>query len=349
MSDLIRATAFGGAIVVAAASLALATERPTAMDFVPIYAAARLVASGHGAEVLDRDAIREQMPAELAGGIDLFVHPPAVALLLAPLGALPFQVAFMAMALVNTALLALSIVLLAARSGASRLAIALAVVAPPSALAVAHGQTSPLVLTLVVLATRLPPAASGILLGLTVLRPQTAPLLLLIGLTDKERRGWTVAGALAVVLASIGVVGADGAGRYLGLLLAAAEWSRTGEYGLGASLGWSGILVPLGFGGAATALSLASLALGAIFVLRSGSDDRTRVAALWSVIASPHALMHDAILLYPVMLVLARKAAWDAVGVITWVVHLSVAPVGMAWSIALAILDRPSRSPLDHR
>lgn len=336
---VVRVAALAAASIVAAAAVALALERPEAMDFVPLYAAARLVATGQGTAILDPAAIiatEREFAAQAA--IPLFVHPPAVSLLLAPLGALPFGIAFAAMAFLDALLVIASIAFLARRSGGLRpLALAILAIAPPAALAVAHGQTSPLVLLLVTLSMHLPPRWSGLALGLTVVRPQTAPLLLLAGIADRGRRAWTIAGAATVGVASMAVVGLDGSIRYLSLLGSAADWSVTGAYGLGASIGWAGLGLALDAAGFAVAASAVSLVAGAIVTLRAERAERAQVAAVWSLLASPHVLMHDALLAYPALLRVARSAApWDAVAAMTWMTHLAVVPAAVLWSLGLA-------------
>jgi hypothetical protein len=48
--------------------------------------------------------------------------------------------------------------------------------------------------------------------------------------------------------------------------------------------------------------------------------------------------MHDAVLALPIVARLAwGRAAWDAASVGAWLAHLFVAPLGVLWSLVLAV------------
>lgn len=330
------------AILFAAGVLAAATSEPARMDFVAQYAAARLVLDGRGASVLDPGAVitaeRAAAPARLA--LLPFVQVPAVPVLLMPLALLPFEAAFLVAATID-ALLVVSSLALLRPSGGDRWGSVLLAVAPPAVVAVAHAQTTPLVLLLVAVAARAGPRAGGVALGLTLLRPQTAPLLLLAGALDPARRWWAAAGATAVVALSAAVVGIDGLGRYVAALADASAWSVTGEEGLAMSIGWAGIALRAGAGWIGVALSVVSLAAGAVIVARARPADRTATASLWSLLGSPHVLIHDAVLAYPAAIELSRRRrVWVDGSVVAWMLHVVVAPVGVIWSVALAAARR---------
>lgn len=349
MSGLIRAGALALALVFAGIVLRGAADEPAATDLIAQYAAARLVAAGRGADILDQDAIlaaeREAAPQRVR--LLPFVQPPAVALLLAPLAGLPFPVAHRVAAAIDAALILAA--LAALTRGPGRVStVALLVLAPPSVVAIAHGQTSPIVLALLAVAVRAAPGASGLALGLTLLRPQTAPLLLLAALADPARRPWAVAGALVVVAASAAVVGIDGLARYAATVVSASAWSVSGDVGLATGIGWSGLASWAGIGALGLVLPALSLALGAVATVRAAREDRLLVASAWSLVASPHALMHDALVAYPVVVALAaRGARWDAASVLAWLAHALVAPLGVVWSLILAVralgYPRPTR------
>jgi hypothetical protein len=345
-TDLARAAAFGAASTFAVVVIALAAAQPAAMDFIAHYAAASLVLAGQGSAILDPAAVAaaEHAAAPDRDALLPFVRPPAFALLMAPLAALPFTAAFAVTATLDAAMIAASIALLRQRGEGARGVAALLLVAPPSAIAVAHAQMSPLALFLVALALRLGPRAGGIALGLSLLRPQTAPLLVLAGLIDPSRRWWTVLGSLVVVAASAAVVGIDGLVRYVESLSAGSTWLLTGEFGLHASVGWTGLALLVGAGPLGVAASILSLAAGAFLVARCAAPERPAVAALWALLAGPAVLMHDAVLAYPTLLAAtSRQRAWDVGSVAAWIGHILVAPVGVLWSLAVAIatLRRP--------
>src|SRR2546423_11418491 len=92
--------------VLAAASWLIAfvtwSTEPAGYDFVALYAAARLVATGHGAQVTDPAALFAVENAALPGTvfddpIRLSKNLPALAAVMAPLGALPIQAAYAVM------------------------------------------------------------------------------------------------------------------------------------------------------------------------------------------------------------------------------------------------------------
>lgn len=333
----LRALALAACGIIAAGVLAAALGEPARMDFVAQYAAARLVLGGRAAEIVDPAAIlaAEHAAAPARTGLLPFVQVPAVAVLLAPLAALPFEAAFAVAAAIDALLVASSLALLGAHR--APWSAALLLLAPPAVLAVAHAQISPLVLLLVAAALRSGPRASGLALGLSLLRPQTAPLLVLGGLVDRRRRWWTAGGALVVAVVSVLAVGPVGTLRYAAQLVDASAWSVTGERGLGTSIGWAGPLIAAGAGWLGIVLAGLSLVGGAVAVVRAPEGERPRAAALWSIVAAPHVLIHDAVLAYPAVVALAtRRAAWDVASVVAWIAHVAVAPVAVVWSLVLA-------------
>ncbi len=345
MPLVLRVLVLSIAVLFAVAVVWAAASEPARMDFVAQYAAASLVRDDRGPAILDADAVRAAEHAAAPDRVALlpFVQPPATALLLAPLASIPFERAFIAMAAIDAALIALSLALL----GGGEWRRALLFLAPPSALAVAQGQLTPLVLLFVTIALRVrDPRASGLALGLTLLRPQTAPLLILAGVMDPARRWWTVASAGVIVALSAVVVGVDGLIRYAGVLAGASEWSLTGDLGVGGSLGWAGMALVFSKGWLGIVMSLFGLAVGAVAVWRAPAASRASAAAVWSLLASPHVLVHDAVLAYPAVTSLAsRGRPWDVASVVAWTAHVLVAPVGVLWSLTLAVAhSRASRA-----
>ncbi|MDE3102324.1 MAG: DUF2029 domain-containing protein [Chloroflexota bacterium] len=333
----LRVLVLGVASVAAAGVLASAAAEPARMDFVAQYAAARLVLDGRPAAVLDPSAVlaaeRAASPAREA--LLPFVQVPAVALAFAPLAALPFDVAFLLFAVIDVLIIASALALLR-RGGA--LPAALLFLAPPSAVAVAQGQLTPVVLLLAAIALRAGPRAGGLALGLTLLRPQTAPLLLLAGLVDPARRAWTVAGAAAIVTVSALVVGADGLVRYAATLADASSWTVAGTLGLGGSVGWSGLALLVGAPWLGLVLPAVSLLVGVVATLRAPGPSRVSTSAVWSLLAAPHVLLHDAVLAYPAVLALtSERRPWDVGSAAAWTAHVLLAPIAVLWSIVLAV------------
>lgn len=341
-----------GILVVCAAAwlIGWATWRtaPAAFDFIAIYSSARLVATGNAAAVTDREAIFAVERATLPERTIFLnnANPPALSLVLAPIGALPFELAYAAMLTLGVAALTASALLLAPLAAADqrRRLFPFALLAPPSTIALAHGQTTPFFLLIVVLSMRAPPAASGALLGLLTLRPQLLPLFALIALADPRRRVPFVLVASAVGLVSLLMVGPEGAVRYLDLLLPQAAELRGGELGLVALLRRAGVGT---FDPALANLALSTIAIlvAGVFILRTGADRRMVAAAPATLLSAPHALVHDAILAYPAVAARARTTrstlSWIATGVVAALVHIAGVPVAPLYLLALLFWPRP--------
>lgn len=284
-------------------------SEPAAFDFVALYAAARLVATGRGALVTDADALllieREAQPARTV----LLNNPnvPALSGLLAPLGALPYEVAFVVMLTLSTVALVAAALLLAplARAEQRGRLLLFALLAPPSLIALLQGQTTPLVLLAVAGSLRTSGFTSGLLLGAVAFRPQLLPLLALATIRDRRRALGLLAACLIVGLASLGVAGPDGLGRYPErLAYAAAEIGRN-EISLPALARRAGI-DPLAALVGTVLLSAAAVP----FVLRA--RQRVPQALVAALLAAPHALLHDVVFAYPAFAGVATttRATW---------------------------------------
>jgi len=332
--------AVGGAIFASVAATSIGS-----LDFVALYSAARLVLLGRGAAVVDQSAILEiehlVAPDRLA--LLPFVHPPVVAVILAPLAALPLAVAYAVMVAIGAGALVAAALLLAplAQAGQRRVLLAFAILAPSSTFALAQGQTSPLILLAVAASGRVSPYARGLLLGLTWLRPQIAPVFAVAALTDRRSALGMGTSAALIAVASVALVGIQGASSYIAQLAGAFDWSVTGALGLERSIGWTGIAVATGAGPIGVVLAVASLALAVVLVIRAREQQRLVLAGPWSLLASPHALLHDAVLAYPAVAALATTrghvALWCASGVGLAAVQLAGVPLLVLWLLALGV------------
>jgi len=322
-------------------------SEPAGFDFIAIYASARLVATGNGGAVTDRDAIFAMEHATLPERT-VFLNnpnPPALSLILAPIGALPFDVAYAVMLTLGVAALAASALLMAPLAAPDqRLRLfPFALLAPPSTIALAQGQTTPLMLLALAASLRAPPAASGALLGLLALRPQLLPLFALIALVDRQRRVPFLLIVAAIALVSLLMVGFDGAARYLDLLAPAAAELRPGELGL------ASLARRLGVGSfdpafASLALSAVATGVAALLVLRTRSERRTEVASPATLLSVPHVLLHDAVLVYPSVaaraLTTRATLAWIITGLGAVLIHEAGVPVAPLWLLALLLMRR---------
>jgi alpha-1,2-mannosyltransferase len=336
------------AICAAAWLIGWVTQRaePAGFDFIAIYASARLVATGNPGAVTDRDAIFAVEHATLPERT-IFLNnpnPPALSLILAPIGALPFDIAFAVMLTLGVAALAASAFLIAPLAAVDqRLRLfPFAMLAPPSTIALAEGQTTPFMLLAVAASLRAPPAMSGALLGLLALRPQLLPLFALIALADRQRRVPFLVVVAAVVLISFVMVGPDGVVRYLGLVAPAAAELRPGELGLTA------LARRVGIGGddalASLALSAVAVLVAAVFLLRARAEERMVLTPPATLLSVPHVLLHDAVLVYPTIaaraLTTRATLVWILTGLVVVLVHEAGIPVAPLWLLALLLWPR---------
>jgi hypothetical protein len=319
---------------------------PAGFDFIAIYASARLVATGNPGAVTDREAIFAVEHATLPERT-IFLNnpnPPAVSLILAPIGALPFDIAYAVMLTLGVIALAASAFLLAPLSAPDqRIRLFLfAMLAPPSTIALAEGQTTPFMLLAIAASLRTPPALSGALLGLLVLRPQLLPLFALIALADRQRRVPFLIVVAAVALVSFLMVGPDGVARYLDLIGPAAAELRPGELGLAALARRAGI------GGddalASLALSTVAVLAAAVLILRTRAQHRMFLAPPATLLSVPHVLLHDAVLVYPTIaaraLTTRSTLIWVITGILAVLVHEAGVPVAPLWLLALLFWPR---------
>lgn len=338
-------------LVVCAAAwlIGWATQRsaPAAFDFIAIYASARLVATGNAAAVTDREAIFAMERATLPERT-IFLNnpnPPALSLVLAPIGALPFELAYAVMLTLGVAALAAAAFLMAPLAAPDQRArlFPFALLAPPSTIALAQGQTTPFMLLALAAALRAPPVASGALLGLLALRPQLLPLFAVIALADRERRLPFLLVASLVAVVSLLMVGTDGAVRYLDLLGPAAAELRPGELSLPALVRRA---VVGGFDPALTSLVFSAVALvvAAVLLLRARADRRMVLAPAATAVSVPHVLLHDAVLAYPTLAARALSTratlTWAVTGLVAVLVHEAGVPIASLWLLALLFLRR---------
>lgn len=341
-----RRAAAVAATCVAAWAIAFATwsSRPAGFDFVALYASARLVATGHPADVVRRAALmaaeHDALPAR-----EVFLNdpnPPALALLMAPLALLPIAWAYalytaLAVAALAAALHLLGDLVTRERRGPLFL---LGMLAPTSLIPLAEGQTAPFMLLVLAAAGRGSGARSGALLGLLALRPQLLPLAAVAALAERGRRAAFVAVAGAIALASAAVIASggwsEGIGAYRDLLgLAAGELRPT-------EIDAVSLLRRVAAMGDTVSLALSAFVLlaGAVALRRSARRERTGAVGVWTLLGSPHVLLHDAVLAYPALAARcgSRVATlgWIGSGVLAALVHQAGVPVFPLWLAAVA-------------
>lgn len=338
-------------LAAAAWTIALVAHRaePAAYDFLALYAAARLVATGRGAQVTDPDALlaieRETQPARTI----LLNNPnvPALGGLMAPLGALPYEAAFVVMLTLSTLALVAAAILLAplARPEQRGRLLVFALLAPPSLIALLlQGQTTALVLLGIAASLRTRGFTSGLLLGTIALRPQLLPLLALASLRDRPRTLGLLAACALVGLGSLLVAGPDGLARYPERLAYAAAETGRNEISLPALARRAGLdALPALAGGAVLT------AVGALFVSRSAHPVAS--GAVGALLAAPHALLHDLVFAYPAVARAASSttAAWGwglaaTAGTIAQLLGLPLMQVALG-ALLIASLRRSGNEP----
>ena len=272
-------------------------------------------------------------------------NPPALALLMAPLGALPIVTAYAIWTALGAAALAAAAFLLGRLADARQRMrlLPFAILAPPSLIALAEGQTTPFVLLAVAASFRAPPFWSGALLGLTAFRPQFLPLFALVALTERRRALGLLMTTAAVALVSLLTVGLDGMARYPDLLTRIATELRPGELGLAALvrrvIGGEEILL-----NAALAVVLYVIGAAAVFLRSRMFTTRAVDASTWSILAAPHALLHDGVMAYPAVAQAATTTRttvlWVGSGMIAALIQQGGIPVAPIWLLAIWIWGR---------
>jgi hypothetical protein len=323
------------------------STEPAGYDFVALYASARLVATGAASSVTDADALLAMEHATLPERTILLnnPNPPALALVMAPLGALPIGAAYAIWAGLGATALAGAAYLLGRLADARQRMrlLPFAILAPPSLIALAEGQTTPFVLLAVAASLRAPPLWSGALLGLAAFRPQFLPLFALVALTERRRALGLIATTIAVGLVSLATVGFEGMARYPDLLTRIATELRPGELGLAALLrrvlGGEEIVL-----NAALAVVLYAVGATAVFLRSRMFTTRTVDASLWSILAAPHALLHDGVMAYPAVARAAtttgETALWVGTGIISALVQQAGIPIVPIWLLAMSMWGR---------
>jgi hypothetical protein len=309
-------------VLPAALLAALSVRDHPGHDYLAIHAAARLLASGE--DPYDVGALfRVQQPLKatdpvLYGRIGLipYYYPPWLALACVPLTALSFPVAKVVWVYLSYQALVLAGQGLRELPGLpSQTTIVLGLLAVPACLAAHMGQTSALVLLLLVVAWRLIERGSdwwaGVALAWLTFKPQLTVVVVPAVLIWSGRRGrWGVTRGFAAMLGLL----------CLGCALVVPSWPRdmllaprlsplptTTNPSDGVT--WLSVLRtlglerwPLALGYAAAALPMAAMALGAAWNRTRPCSDAIALGVVSAFFVSSHSLAYDfAILLFPMM------------------------------------------------
>jgi Glycosyltransferase family 87 len=341
-------------------------ERGT--DFSASYVAALLVRGGDGARLYDQQAEQSRHLTLLPAGtlIDLpFITPPTTALLALPLTVLDPGTAFRVWSVIELALLALA-VWVAIRAGPWPSRFGRAPRAATVLMAIAAGGTYAFLLlgqidgiaafglAAAYAAWRKDrPAAAGFWLALAF--AATKPHLAIgLGIWLVARRDWralagAAAGCAVVAAVSLGLVGPGGIAGFvsaLGFAVGNTPGASTlGIPGLVASwLGGGTVPAAIGLTGSLIALGGCGL-LGARSRGKPGALEASLAgAAALSLVASPHLLPHDLVILAPAFAWCAARAA--AAESAPWPGPVTIRLIA-AWSVlgVLTLVDTGNAAP----
>jgi alpha-1,2-mannosyltransferase len=293
---------------------------------VPAFATAATLVMHDRAHLYDpaaQESVEDRLVAIPPGTqfLQAFNSPPLAAVLVAPLDGLNIRQAAALLVVACIAIQAVAVVLLlplGPRAGPARpLIMATALLPFPALFDVA--QMDPLVLLGLAAALRLRsrPVLSGLCLSLMLLKPQlvwlVVPALAVTG-RWRELLGFA-AGALAQAVLSLALVGVDGL-RGLASIVAGAHLTDTGS-----SIGLPALLAPLVGGGVAAYLigSLVAIGMVALLValrhrLRSRVDLIVVLGVVCSILAAPHVIYQDVVVLAPALLLIALGRPTLAIG-----------------------------------
>ncbi len=303
-------------------------------DFTATYVGATLLREGHGASMYDQSLqapLHAALIAPLQRGNLPFVNPPVAALAVTPLTLLPLSAAYRAWQAVQLLMLAAAVVVaLRAAPWPARLrrsgvrgAAALAGLAGTGTLSLGllaqwDGFTALGLAVAYALWRRDRRFAGGAVLAASaaIAKPHLAIGLaaLLLGWRDRRVLAGAAAGLAVVLLASLAAVGPAGLSGFVG---AVVDDSR--RWPLASLLGFTGLTGSwLGNGAAAELLAAAGsvTAVGGCVALgrrlardRAALEPCLAAATLLSLLASPHLLSHDMVLLAPVVVFMLGWAA----------------------------------------
>lgn len=308
-------------------------------DYMSYHAAGDLVLAGEGGCIYDpacqERAQRNLMPPDVDFTRGLpFNNPPSLALLLAPLAALPLAAGFAIWNAIGTAAFIVAAATTVRHVPGHVLVVLLALTAWPTVTAILRGQVSLLVSALLlgcVILVGERSRSSGALLGLATLKPTLVPLL---GVWLLWRRAWAVAGVaiitgVALLAIPALVLGPETLLDYPGY--AVSQLSDPNAAGIHPEqmINWRAAAIWTGLPGAAVlAATLLTLVAVAAIWLRAGSDSvlRSAAALLATPLVIPHANQHEALL-----------------GVVAWLLLVAgpgqrvgwLAPTAVAMHIAL--------------
>lgn len=296
-------------------------------DYFYYYCVSHLVAIGHGHDIYSLAVLGHveralASPVRVPHGVIPNVYPPFFALALTPLAALPYALGYCVWLVINCLCLAWSLWKLEGLlqlTGRRRVATrAAALLFLPVIVALLNGQVSIILLAAFTgcwLSLRSGhDGRAGILLALTLIKPQFALPFLLVLLIGQRWRALMsfLAGALAIALVPIPVLGPASLTQYVHALQQATTWgANVGGFQPSVNRSFAGFTSLLMPHGPATVLALlldaaALCALAWVAVRNADIDLPFALGIVVALLASQHVLIHDLSLL-----ILAGAIAWS--------------------------------------
>jgi hypothetical protein len=279
-------------------------------DFLSFYAGAKLAGSPYLYSASHVHAIQapyEQHPAEIRA----FIRLPFYALLLWPLGRLPYRAALVAWQLLNLAALALFIFLWSPRS----LSFPLCCFCFPVWLSLMYGQDMPLILGVVAVSVFLLTRGRGFLAGLVIaLCAVKFHLFLLLPLIVVSKRLWrfglgAAAGGVGLLAISFTVAGPNWPAQYYALV----KTNETYQASQSTMPNLIGLFHGLPHATLWIALLSVAIAIGTYYALRR-ADLKTAfaLALCGGVLVGLHAYVYDLGFLLPMLILSEHRGATRA-------------------------------------
>lgn len=304
-------------------------SEPIGIDFHTYEAAARVGLQHGWSHLYDQPLVAvEQQRLVVEQYNQPFLSPPPVAWLAAVLAPLPYLVAFYIWAAASFAAFAVALAWSAPSRGLVRWIAVVAALAPWWVLHAVHlGQVVPFVAAGVVVAWRLireeRNVAAGAVLGLILLKPNTAvvvPLALLVAGRFRIFAAWAAVAAVVAAVALL-TMGTDGVSAYLSQL--------TGRLPGGVDLALEGALGVSGAAAMGLRVIIVGAALIAAFRLRESPGMVIAVGCVASLLVAPYLHGSDLCLLS-----VAAWIVWEERPALVW-----RAPLAIGWLVSSPFVD----------
>ncbi len=284
-------------------------------DWMVYYTAIRLFFDGHIAQLYDGDRLTALLNARfapfLAHPLPLhpWLYPPLYLLLLLPFGFLPFVASGIVFLALGFAAMLMAGFVYARRARSRALLVASLALCPASAIAVSLGQNTFFSCALLLGGFGLlgrAPIFAGALLGLLVYKPQ---LWLMVPVALIADRQWKALGAAIVTIAVVGVAsvavfGPEPWRQWIALMATPnalfAKWSTIARLNGQSVFTYASLLgakAPLANALQAAATAIAALWVWACHRRHIDAESRLAVVLAATVLAAPHIIDYDALLL----------------------------------------------------